>query len=470
MSLAVQKPPQPSTEIDAIPATVAGMRAAFASGRTLPLAWRLEQLERLAALLREGADELVAALQADLRKPALEAWTSDIAFTLADVNHARKRLRRWARPERVRTPLLQRPGRARIVREPKGVVLVISAWNYPVQLLLMPLGAALAAGNCVVLKPSEVTPHTSEVLARLVPRYLDPACVAVVEGGVPETTALLRERFDHVFYTGNARVARVVMEAAARHLTPVTLELGGKSPSIVAEDADLESAARRIAWAKFLNAGQTCIAPDYVLVHAAREAELLEALKATLREFYGDDPRRSPDLARIVNASHFERLRALLGSGEVVVGGEIDEGERYLAPTILRNVDPHAPVMSEEIFGPILPVLRVPDADAAIEFVRARPKPLALYLFTRRPELEQRVLAGTSSGGVCVNGTLWHVANPALPFGGVGESGIGAYHGRHGFETFSHRRSVVRKPPRPDPRFGYPPYSKRKLAILKRML
>jgi aldehyde dehydrogenase (NAD+) len=339
-----------------------------------------------------------------------------------------------------------------------------------VQLVLTPLVGALAAGNCVVLKPSEVTPHSSAALAKLVPRYLDPDAVAVVEGGVAETTALLGERFDHIFYTGNGRVGRVVMAAAAKHLTPVTLELGGKSPCLVDSDVDLDVAVHRIAWGKFLNAGQTCIAPDYVLVHESRERELLDGLAKVLREFYGDDPKRSPDLARIASDRHQERLTKLLESGEVVVGGETDAAERWVAPTVLRNVSPDSPAMEDEIFGPILPVLKVRDMDQAIEFVNQREKSLALYVFTRRPEVEERVVSRTSSGGVCVNATLWHIANPHLPFGGVGESGLGAYHGRQSFEVFSHRKSVLRKPTRFDVRFLYPPYTKGKLALLKRLL
>jgi aldehyde dehydrogenase (NAD+) len=268
------------------------------------------------------------------------------------------------------------------VPEPLGVVLIIAPWNYPVQLAMAPLAAAIAAGNAAVVKPSEVTPHVSAALAELLPRYLDPECFAVVEGGVPETQALLAERWDHIFYTGNGRVGRIVMAAAAKHLTPVTLELGGKSPCLVAEDCDLDLAARRIVWGKFLNCGQTCVAPDYVLVHASRETELIERLVHHLRAFYGDEPQRSPDLARIVNEQHVDRLAKLLESGTVVVGGQVDRADRYVAPTILRDVPPEAPIMQDEIFGPILPILPVAGIDEAIAFVNARPKPLALYVFT----------------------------------------------------------------------------------------
>jgi aldehyde dehydrogenase (NAD+) len=370
----------------------------------------------------------------------------------------------------VATPLNQKPARARIVREPLGVVLVIAPWNYPVQLLLSPLVGAVAAGNAVMLKPSEVTVHVSAALARLVPRYLDPEAIALVEGGVPETTALLEQRWDHIFYTGNGTVGRVVMAAAARHLTPVTLELGGKSPCIVDDTADLDVAARRIAWGKFLNAGQTCIAPDYVLVAESREEELVGKIGQAIRSFYGENPRKTRDYARIVNERHHRRLAAFLGDGEVVIGGEADDAERYIAPTVMRHVDPSAPVMQEEIFGPILPVLPVRNVDEAISFVNAREKPLALYVFTADAAVEEQVLERTQSGGVCVNATIWHIANPNLPFGGVGPSGMGAYHGRASFETFSHRKSVVTKTTRLDPKIVYPPYGSLKTSLVKRLL
>jgi aldehyde dehydrogenase (NAD+) len=463
---AAAEAPHPATELAAIPGAVARLRKTFGSGRTLPLAWRRQQLARLRAMLGERGEELLEALRADLGKPALEAWAADVASVRMEAALALRNLRRWTRPERV--GWMPVPGRARVVREPLGVVLVISPWNYPVQLLLSPLVGALAAGNCAVLKPSEVTAHTSRLLAQLVPSYLDPDAVAVVEGAVAETTALLAERFDHVFYTGNGRVGRVVMEAAAKHLTPVTLELGGKSPCIVHADANLRVAARRIAWGKFLNAGQTCIAPDYVLVRRDREPELVHELGAAIREFYGEDPRSSPDYARIASDRHHRRLVGLLASGEVAIGGHFDAGQRYIAPTVLRRVAPDSPIMQEEIFGPILPVLAVASLDEAISLVRRGEKPLALYLFTEDRSVEERVLAETSSGGACVNGTILHIANPALPFGGVGESGMGAYHGRHTFEAMSHRRSVLTRGTRFDPRFLYPPYGAFKTRLLKR--
>ncbi len=453
-----------------ISATVARLRATFNAGRTRPLAWRREQLERLRALLVEGEDDLLDALHADLGKPPTEAWATDIGFVISEVDHARRHLQSWMRPKRVWAPLVTRPASARIVREPLGVALVIAPWNYPVQLLLSPMLGAIAAGNCVVGKPSEVAPRTSAVLAELVPKYLDPDAVAVVEGAVPETQALLTERFDYVFYTGNGRVGRVVMEAAAKHLTPVTLELGGKSPVIVDEDADLAVAGRRVAWGKYLNAGQTCIAPDYALVARSREDEFVEHVRRAIFDFYGSDPKASPDFGRIVNDQHFRRLAGLLDGGTASVGGVTDEAQRYVSPTVLQEVRDDAPVLQDEIFGPILPVVPVDDIGAAIAYVNEHEKPLALYVFTHSGATRDRVLAETTSGGAAVNATMYHVAVPGLPFGGTGPSGMGAYHGKASFDTFSHAKSVLRKATKPDPALAYPPYTSRKDRLIRRFL
>ena len=331
-------------------------------------------------------------------------------------------------------------------------------------------GCALAAGNCAVVKPAEVWAHTSRAIAELLPRYLDPACVAVVEGGVPETTELLAQRFDHIFYTGNGTVGRIVMTAAARHLTPVTLELGGKSPAIVHRSADLAVTARRIVWAKFTNAGQTCVAPDYVLVERAVEQPLLDALAATVRELYGADPKHSPDYGRIISDRQFDRLARLLDGTQIVCGGELDRDERYIAPTVLRDVSLAAPIMQDEIFGPLLPVIAVDSVDDAIALVTDRPKPLALYVFAEDGAVADRVLARTSSGGACVNDAIVHLSVHDLPFGGVGESGMGAYHGRTSFETFSHRKSVVAKSSKLDVPLRYPPYGPRKRRWIARLM
>ncbi len=461
------------TTVEKIPAVVDRVRRGFESGVVRSRESRITQLRQLRRLLVEQEDRVVEALGADLGKPAIEAYIADVVFTVNEIDHTLKHLASWLKPERVKVPLNFKPATATITPESLGTVCVIAPWNYPVQLLLSPLVPALAAGNTAVLKPSEVTPTVAALLEELVPMYLDEHAVAVVTGGVEETTALLEERFDHIFYTGNGTVGRIVMAAAARHLTPVTLELGGKSPTIVAADANLAVAARRIAWGKFLNAGQTCVAPDYVLVEESAEAEFLEALRAAITEFYGDDPSSSPDYARIVNERHHDRLTALIDAGGydvTVAGGSGDRSTRYLAPTVLAGVKPDAAVMNDEIFGPILPVLTVSDIDEAIRFVNDRDKPLALYAFSSNERTTERIVDHTSSGGVTLNHTILHLAVPDLPFGGIGASGMGSYHGKAGFDVFSHRKPVLAKPARPDPSLMYPPYTSWKQKIVRRFM
>ncbi|MGK4578601.1 aldehyde dehydrogenase family protein [Kitasatospora sp. HPMI-4] len=452
-------------------ATVTRLNAAFATGRTKPLAWRKAQLRALRRLLVEQEDAFAAALHTDLGKNATEAYTTEIGFSINEIDHTLRHLDRWLRPRRVPVPLALQPARARTVREPLGTVLVISPWNYPLQLVLAPLVGAIAAGNCVVVKPSELAPATSALLAHWLPRTLDRQAVAVVEGGVAETTALLEQRFDHVFYTGNGTVGRIVMTAAARHLTPVTLELGGKSPAVVEPGTDLATAARRIAWGKFMNAGQTCVAPDYVLAIGDTATALEGHLTTAIRELYGAEPARSPDYGRIVNERHFDRLTALLADARIVTGGDHDRATRYLSPTVLADVAPDAPVMREEIFGPVLPIVRVPDLDAAIAFITARDKPLALYAFTASTTTKRRLTAETSSGALSFGAPNAHIAIPGLPFGGVGESGLGRYHGTHSIDTFSHRKAVLDKPLLADPlRLAYPPFTPLKSRLLRRFL
>lgn len=450
--------------------TVARVRDGFDSGLTRPLSWRRDQLRRMKQMLEENESEFIEALRTDLGKPTVEGFVTDIAFVLGEVESMIKNLAKWNKPQRVASPIVTQPSRSRLVPQPVGVVLVIAPWNYPVQLLLVPAAGAIAAGNAVVMKPSEVSGATSALLARLIPRYLDPAAIAVVEGAVPETTALLAERFDHIFYTGNGNVGRIVMAAAAKHLTPVTLELGGKSPVIVDASANIAVAARRIAWGKWLNAGQTCIAPDYVLVHESRKAELIDAIAGALRDFYGPDPRDSDSYGRIVSARHFDRLCALIAGGTVVIGGRSDAAERYIAPTVLDQVDIGSPLMSEEIFGPLLPVIAVSSTSEAIGFVKQRPHPLALYVFAEEKSIVDKVIEETTAGGVTVNGTLMHITNPRLPFGGIGESGMGAYHGRAGVRIFQHMKPVLTRSTRVDPSLAYPPYTDRKARIFRRFL
>jgi aldehyde dehydrogenase (NAD+) len=449
---------------------VSTVRAAFDDGTTRSLVWRRRQLQRMIDLLEENEDELLAALRADLGKPSVEGYVTDIAFVLSELRMMIRNLEKWNATMRVRTPLASMPGRSRIVPEPLGVVLVIAAWNYPIQVLLVPAAGAIAAGNAVVMKPSEISSHTSALLARLVPQYMDSRAVTIVEGGVPETTELLRQRFDHIFYTGNGTVGRIVMTAAARHLTPVTLELGGKSPAIVDASANIAVSARRIAWGKWLNAGQTCIAPDYVLVERSRELALVEELTKCIGEFYGDDPATSDSYGRIVSDRHFDRLVGMIGEGTVATGGTSSRTDRYVAPTILTNVKLDGPLMTEEIFGPLLPIIPIDDVAAAVSFVRSRPHPLAMYIFAEDDSFIDRIVAETTAGGVTVNGTLLHLTNPRLPFGGVGDSGMGAYHGMTGVRTFQHLKPILSRGTRPDPRIAYPPYTKSKLRIIRRLL
>jgi aldehyde dehydrogenase (NAD+) len=446
------------------------LRSTYRTGRTRSEEWRRSQLQALGRLIVEREDDLLAALAADLGKPHFEAWLTDLRGTGREIEHAEKHLASWMKPQGQKVPLLLQPNKASIVYEPLGAVLVIAPWNYPIHLMLTPLAAALAAGNTVVCKPSEVAPATSAAMARFIPEYLDPEAVVVVEGGVPETTALLEQRWDHILYTGNGTVGRIVAQAAAKHLTPVTLELGGKSPAIVDKDANLKLAAGRIAFAKWTNAGQTCVSVDHVYVHRDVEEELVGLLADEVRTRFGKDPRQSTDYGRIVNAGHALRLSQLIDAGgfEVVVGGDADEEERYVAPTVLRGVSPDSGVMQEEIFGPILPVLAVDDVEEAIARVNAGDKPLALYVFGE--ENADKVLAETSSGGACVNDAMVHIGVNALPFGGVGESGYGAYHGRWGFETFSHRKAVLRRPSwLADSPVMRPPFSGWKQAVVRRL-
>lgn len=465
-------PTTPPSSRDDISHTVQLMKDSAASGGLRSYDQRRDALRRLEAAISESADALTSALAADLGKSPVEAWSTEIGFTLGQIRHAIKNLSRWGADRRVPLSLKLRPGRVRLRPTPLGTVCVIAPWNYPVQLVLAPVVAALAAGNTVVVKPSEVAPATETVLTSMIRTALGDI-IGVVNGGVEQTTALLEQHFDHVFYTGNGKVGRIVMKAAAEHLTPVTLELGGKSPAIVTESSDVRIAARRIAWGKFINAGQTCVAPDYALVHENVADEFVAHLKAATESFYGPDPSTSPDFGRIVNDHHHARLSAILdspGNGELVVGGTRDAASLYIAPTVLDHCTNESPIMDDEIFGPILPIIRTPDLDTALEIINGRPHPLALYLFTTHDADRESVLARTRSGGVLVNHTLLHLAAEDLPFGGIGESGMGAYHGRAGFDTFSHLRPVMERPMRPDPSLLYPPYGRIKQALLKRFL
>jgi len=449
---------------------VDSLRDAYSQGLTRPLSWRKQQLEQMLKMLEENESEFLDALATDLGKPRVEGFITDIAFVASEVKSMIKNLKKWNRPERVGTPLVTMPAKSRLIPEPLGVVLVIAPWNYPIQLLLVPVASAIAAGNAVVMKPSEVSAATAALLGRLVPKYFDTSAVAIVEGGVSETTELLEQHFDHIFYTGNGTVGRIVMAAAVKNLTPVTLELGGKSPVIIDASANLRVAARRIAWGKWMNAGQTCIAPDYVMVNAKVQEAFIDELGKSITEFYGDNPKVSESYGRIVSPRHFERLVSLQTGGTVAIGGENDAADRYIAPTVLVDVDRDAPIMNEEIFGPLLPIIGVSSTEESIAYINAHPHPLALYVFSEDKRVVADVLARTTAGGVTVNGTIMHLTNPNLPFGGIGESGMGGYHGKSGVRLFQHMKPVLTRGTKLDPSLAYPPYTERKAKIFRKVL
>ena len=440
----------------------------FATGQTLDLAFREERLRELQHVLLKHEQALIDAMYADFKKPALESFGTEIGFVELEINMVLKNLHKWVRPKKVAETLLNFPAKSYIYTEPYGVALIIGPWNYPLQLVINPLIGALAAGNCAIVKPSELTTHTSAIIANLLRQTFQEEYVAVVEGGIKTTQNLLSQRFDTIFFTGSSQVGRVVMKAAAEHLTPVTLELGGKSPAIVAVEADLELAAKRIVWGKFMNAGQTCVAPDYVLVREQVKEELIYLMDLYIRQFYGNDPSKSPDFARIINDRHFNRLSSYLNQVNIRTGGQTDASQRYIAPTIVDQVSWDNPIMKEEIFGPILPVLTYNSSKEVVEIVNAHEKPLALYYFSSNREKQQYILRHAHFGGGCINDTLSHVANPKLPFGGVGGSGIGNYHGESSFNVFSHQKSVVHRGTWLDLPLRYPPY-KNKLPILKKL-
>lgn len=442
-------------------------RQFFATGKTKDVDFRLQQLNKLKSAIVSHQSRIVDGVKADLNRPEYEAYF-EIA-SIAEVNYAIKNLKSWVKPRKVPISIEQFPASARIYPEPLGVVLIIGPWNYPFQLMISPLVGAIAAGNCAILKPSEIASHTSEVVADMISKTFDPAYITAVEGGVEISQQLLAEKFDRIFFTGGTKIGQIVMEAAAKYLTPVTLELGGKSPCIVDSDIQLEYTAKRIAWGKFINAGQTCIAPDYLLVDRKIKSDLLTAIKQSIHEFYGDDPQKSPDYARIINQRHLGRLAEFIKDGEIVTGGQTDPEDRYIAPTVIDKVSWDSTVMQEEIFGPILPVLEYDDLTGAIDQVNARPKPLALYLFSKDKEKQKRVLRETSSGGVCINDTVMQVGLTTLPFGGVGDSGIGSYHGKASFDTFSHEKSVLQKSFLLDLKWRYAPYQG-KLGLIKRII
>lgn len=449
-------------------ATVERSKAAFAAGRSIPLAWRLAQLESIERMLIAHEKDFCEALAKDLSKSATESWLTEVSFVINESRFVRKNLRKWMRDQRVHTPLFALPGRSWVRSEPLGTLLIIAPWNYPLQLCLAPLVTALAAGNCAVIKPSELAPETSKVLARLLPRFVDSECVQVIEGGVETATVLLDLPWDHIIFTGGEKVAKIVLTAAARHLTPVTLELGGKSACIVLPDADLDIAARRIVWGRFTNAGQTCIAPDHILADRLTIEQLIPRLRAEIEGMFGADASGSPDYGRIVNRAHFDRLMSLIEPDKVVIGGQSRAEDLFISPTVLHPVSSNSPSMQSEIFGPVLPMVEVRNLDEAMRYVKSGPKPLTAYLFSTSKTNQKHFVENLSAGSLCINDVMLFMAVDGLPFGGVGASGTGNYKGYAGFRHLSHNKAVLKRSFWPDLKIRYAPMDKDKIEWLRR--
>ncbi|NGU59004.1 aldehyde dehydrogenase [Staphylococcus aureus] len=435
-------------------------KAFFNTQQTKDISFRKEQLKKLSKAIKSYESDILEALYTDLGKNKVEAYATEIGITLKSIKNARKELKNWTKTKNVDTPLYLFPTKSYIKKEPYGTVLIIAPFNYPFQLVFEPLIGAIAAGNTAIIKPSELTPNVARVIKRLINETFDANYIEVIEGGIEETQTLIHLPFDYVFFTGSENVGKIVYQAASENLVPVTLEMGGKSPVIVDETANIKVASERICFGKFTNAGQTCVAPDYILVHESVKDDLITALSKTLREFYGQNIQQSPDYGRIVNLKHYHRLMSLLNSAQmnIVFGGHSDEDERYIEPTLLDHVTNDSAIMQEEIFGPILPILTYQSLDEAIAFIHQRPKPLSLYLFSEDENATQRVINELSFGGGAINDTLMHLANPKLPFGGVGASGMGCYHGKYSFDTFTHEKSYIFKSTRLESGVHLPPY------------
>jgi len=458
-----------AASIEAIHARLAGT---FKTGRTKSYEWRVAQLSGLRRLLTENTAAMEQAIMADLGRPRAEALTAEVFATVGEIDFALKNLKGWMAPEAKPTPLLQKPGRSVIIHEPKGLILNLSPWNFPINSSLGTMVGILCAGNCCVLKPSELSAHCEKFLKEYIPRYVDPDAIAVVTGGVAEAKLLLSLKWDHILYTGSSEVGREVLAAAARYLTPCTLELGGKSPTVVLPGANIPVAARRILNGKCLNAGQICIAPDYALVHEAVADALAAELKKNMQAWFGDDAQQSANFGRIINQRHFQRVKALVesaGEAEVYQHGRMDEASKFIPPTLIKNPDEQSDVMNNEIFGPVLPFITCRSLDEIVERINSKEKPLALYVFGREADADE-IINRTSSGGVCVNDTIFHFATPELPFGGVGNSGMGSYHGKYGFDEFSHHRGVMYRATWVDPSLRYPPYTDSTVNLLEKVM
>ena len=450
--------------------TVACQRAFFQTGQTLPVAFRLDALERLEKAIRTRESEICDALRADLNKSASESYMCEIGMTLAELSYVRRHLRRWAKKTHVLSPLAQFPASSFMVKNPYGIVLIMSPWNYPFMLTMEPLIGALAAGNCCVVKPSAYAPATSRIIAKLLAECFPPEYVAVVEGGRAENQALLEQQFDYIFFTGGVSVGKEVMRKAAEHLTPVSLELGGKSPCVVDKTAKLDLAAKRLAFGKLLNCGQTCVAPDYLLIDRTVKDEFLALLKKHIAAMIGDAPLQNDKYVRMVSKRHFDRVTSLIAPEKVVIGGHWNEHTLHIEPTVLDNVSPDDPVMQEEIFGPVLPVIAYDTLEESVALINSRPHPLALYLFSEDRTTQERFLCAVPFGGGCLNDTIIHLATSRMGFGGVGQSGMGSYHGKRSFDTFSHEKSIVQKSTLIDLPFRYMPYTAWKDKLVRMFL
>lgn len=441
----------------------------FKSQQTKPLDYRIAHLKKLKEMIQEKEREILEALALDLGKSDFEAYSSEVGFVLESIRHSLKNIRKWSKTERKRRPLFMPSSKSKIYHEPYGLVLIIGPFNYPFHLIMEPLIGAIAAGNTAILKPSEKTPHTVAILQKIIAGVFAEEYVSVIPGGKEEVNELIHSDVDYIFFTGSNRVGKIIMKAAAENLIPVTLELGGKSPTIVHEDADLEKAAARIVWGKFYNLGQTCIAPDYLYVHEEIKEKFLEKVLENIKKFYGDFPMESPDYGRMIDEDTFDRVLGLINKEKLYYGGENDREKLKIAPTILENINWQDAVMQEEIFGPLLPILTYKNIHPLLSFLREKPDPLAFYLFSEDKKLQEKIIKEIPFGGGCINDTLSHISSPRLAFGGIGNSGMGAYHGRESFDTFSHKKSIMKKSTLFDIPFIYPPY-KGKFSLLRKLM
>ena len=451
---------------DKIVDVIENQKAFFRTGKTLELKFRLSQLKKLYSAILKYESEIFEAIYLDFKKSTFEVYGTEVAMVQDEIRYFLKKLPKLMRPEKVKSSLASLPAQSFIYKEPYGLSLIIGPWNYPINLILEPLVGAISAGNCVVLKPSELAANTSKIVKTIVGEIYDESYVAVIEGGADVTQSLLAEKFDHIFFTGSVKVGKIVYEAAAKNLTPCILELGGKSPCIVDKDAEIDLAARRIVWGKFVNGGQTCVAPDYLLLHKSIKKPLLEKIVFYTKKHYGENPKESPDFPRVIDKRNFNRLKPFLDNGRIEIGGESDENEKYIAPTVLDEISWNDPIMQEEIFGPILPVMEFEDLAEALNDIKDRPKPLALYYFSKNKKKQEMVLKEVGSGGGCINDTLFQFGSPSIPVGGVGNSGIGKYHGKDSFYAFSNSKGIVKKSNWLDIPLRYPPY-KDNLRLLR---